>query len=89
MSSLHITMAYVKCEAYCRDGGVSSSPLMMRKLTDAMNLLLTGRDTASEIQYGYFSDFTSTLDLFLPDTFQEKRRTSSWNILPLFKGRSR
>jgi len=34
-----------------REGGVASSPLNMRGLSGAMNLLLTGRDTASEIRW--------------------------------------
>ena len=33
-----------------REGGVASSPLNMRGLSGAMKLLLTGRDTASEIR---------------------------------------
>jgi hypothetical protein len=34
-----------------REGGVASSPLNMRGLSGAMKLLLTGRDTASEIRW--------------------------------------
>jgi hypothetical protein len=40
-----------------REGGVASSPLNMRGLSGAMKLLLTGRDTASEIRWVVPSPF--------------------------------
>lgn len=33
------------------EGGSASNPLNLRNLRGSMNLLLTGRDTQSEIQY--------------------------------------
>ncbi|EDR03918.1 uncharacterized protein LACBIDRAFT_306583 [Laccaria bicolor S238N-H82] len=46
-----------------REGGVASSPLNMRGLQGAMNLLLTGRDTVSEIWWVVLSLVSSWLGL--------------------------
>ena len=50
-----------------REGGVASSPLNMRGLSGAMNLLLTGRDTVSEIRWVVLPLVSSRLGLMAVD----------------------